>query len=272
MEALKAKEKAVKSVVLLGESGTGKSSIGNCLLGLDSTEGFKVSRGTNSCTKETRELPGCWVTNQKECAIIDTPGLNDSDNEDTEHIRRIVEFLRRREQVNSFLVVRNGHNPRMNHSFKSMLSTFELALGEHFWHNVILIVSSYDGFGDDPDEQLSIRRWKKRIQEIFPKSANAPLETVVLAPKMKDHVRFKDNVEQLWKLIAAMGSFECKDLSAVMTELDEKREKIRDLLKELARLKNLAETKVCFFHFFHCFSKISILHFISKSQDSVTAT
>ena len=108
MEAIKAKEKAVKSIVVQGESGTGKSSIGNCLLGLDSTEGFKVSRGTNSCTKETRELSESWVTNWEECAIIDTPGLNDSDNEDTEHIRKIIEFLRRRGEVNSFLVVRNG--------------------------------------------------------------------------------------------------------------------------------------------------------------------
>ena len=243
LEATKAKETSVQRVVLLGESGTGKSSIGNCLLGLNSSEGFRVSRETDSCTKEAKEILGTWVTTGTECAIIDTPGLNDSNNEDTKHIRGIVEFLRHRERVNSFLVFRNGHNPRMNHSFKSMLSTFELTFGENFWRHVIIVVSAHGGYGDDPDQQLSIERWKKRIKEIFPKSANAPLETVVLDAKMKDRDRFQVNAEKLWKLVSAMESFECRDLTAVMTELDEKREMIKDLLEELATLKSLAGTQ-----------------------------
>ena len=44
---------------------------------------------------------------------IDTPGLKDSNNEDTEHIRSKVEFFRIREQVNCFLVVKNGNQPGM---------------------------------------------------------------------------------------------------------------------------------------------------------------
>ena len=52
--------------------------------------------------------------------IIDTSGLNESDNEDTEHIRGMVEFLRRRGWVHNFLIVPNGHHPRMNHSFKGL--------------------------------------------------------------------------------------------------------------------------------------------------------
>ena len=143
LEELKAKNKAVKTIVLLGESGTGKSSIGNCLFGLNSTAGFKVSRAADSCTKETKEILGTWVTNGSECAIIDTPGLNDPNNEDTEHIKGIVEFLRRRGWVNSFLVVRNSQNPRMHHSFKSMLAAFELIFGKDFWHHVIIVVSSH---------------------------------------------------------------------------------------------------------------------------------
>ena len=154
IEVIKAKEKAVKIVVLLGESGVGKSSVGNRLLGLNSSEGFIVSRETDSCTKKTSKRSSLWITNGTQCAIIDTPGLNDSNNEDTEHIRGIVEFLRHRGWVTSFLLVRSGHNPRMNHSFKSMLSTFELTFGEDFWQNVIIIVSSHSGYPDDPDEKM----------------------------------------------------------------------------------------------------------------------
>ena len=255
LERIEVKEKSVKISVLLGESGVGKSSIGNCLLGLDSTTGFKESSGADSCTKSGKEISGFWITNGSKCTIIDTPGLNDSDNKDTEHIRGIVEFLRLRERVNGFLVVRNGH-PRMNHSFKSMLSTFELTFGEEFWHHVIIVVS-HSSYCDDPYERLNIDDWKKRINDLFPKSANAPLETVVLDAKKTDHVRFKDNADNLWKLISATESFECRDLTAVKTELDQKNAMIKDLVEELARLKSLSGIEVI--HCEDCLSPTSYI-------------
>ena len=245
-EVIREKERAVKILVLLGESGVGKSSIGNRLLGLDSSEGFTVSRDTDSCTKKTSEQSGFWITNGTQCVIIDTPGLNDSNNEDTEHIRGIVEFLRYKGWVNTFLLVRNGHNPRMNHSFKSMLSTFELTFGEDFWHNVIIVVSSHSGYGEDPDEQFGIERWKRGIRDLFQKSAKAPLNTVILDVKTKDPVRFKDNAEKLWKLVSVMESFQCKDMQAVMTELDEKNATIEALNQKLARFESLFGKKVTF--------------------------
>ena len=50
LEEIKAKEKSVKVIVLLGESGVGKSTIGNSLLNIDSSSGFKVSYSASSCT------------------------------------------------------------------------------------------------------------------------------------------------------------------------------------------------------------------------------
>ena len=98
-----------------------------------------------------------------------------------------------------------------------------------------------------------MKRWKKRINDIFAKSAKAPLETVVLDVKTEDPVRFKDNAEELWKLVSAMEGFECKDLTAVKTELDKKNEMVNNLLEEVERLKKLAGIKVRFACFQHCF-------------------
>ena len=259
LERIKAKEKALKIIVLLGESGAGKSSLGNCLLALDSATGFKESNKTESCTKKTSELSGFWVTNGNECGIIDTPGLNDSDNDDTEHIRGIVEFLRDRGLVNNFLIVRNGHHPRMNHSFKSMLSTFELTFGEDFWHHVIIVVS-HTGYSNDPDEKVVVGRWKKRINDLFPKSAEAPLDTVVLDAKKTDHLRFRNDAERLWELVSATKSFECKELKAVKTELDEVKAMNKDLQQQLATLRDLTGMKVRQFQIL-MFKEVICCHF-----------
>ena len=83
----------------------------------------------------------------------------------------------------------------------------------------------------------SIARWKTRINEIFPQSRNAPLETVVLDTKKEIPLRFKDNADKLWKLISGTRSFECKDITAVKTELDQVKE-------ENERLKRLISIQV----------------------------
>ena len=74
LDEIKARENAVKVVVLLGESGVGKSSIGNCLLSLYSVEGFAMSRMMDSCTETTSERSVALITNRAKCAIIDTIG------------------------------------------------------------------------------------------------------------------------------------------------------------------------------------------------------
>ena len=51
LQGITVKEKVFKAIVLLGESGAGKSSLGNCLLGRDFDTGFEES--SDSCTKKT---------------------------------------------------------------------------------------------------------------------------------------------------------------------------------------------------------------------------
>ena len=248
LEVIIEEEKAVKVVVLLGESGVGKSSIANGLLGLSPSEGFIVSGHVDSCTKVTSEKTGFWVSNGAQCIVIDTPGLNDSDNQDTAIIKGMVDFLRRRGRVNGFLIVRNAYNPRMNHSFKSMLTTFELTFGEQFWHNVIIVVSSHGNM--DSEDHSGAEGWKRGVRELCPKSAEAHLETVVLDVKTKDPAIFKNSAQKVWKLLSDMESFECKDLSAVMTELDQKNAKLNEVLEELARLRSIVGEKVVIFFVF----------------------
>merc|ERR550532_2228670 len=229
-----------KRVVLLGESGSGKSSIGNCLLSLKSGSGFEESYRTKSCTKETTEIQGKRIQNGTEqtFTIVDTPGMNDSNNNDQENIGNIVEFLHNREYVNSFLLVRNGKNCRMHHSFKSMLSRFELSFGKEFWQNVVIGISHID-YTEEEELRMGIEEWKQEMNSTFPASKEAPLETVVLNIKKKNEEAFKDNVKRFWELAFGMKRFNCKNVSTVKSENYDKEDRIKQLEMENKQLQML---------------------------------
>ena len=62
----------VPRIVLLGTTGAGKSSLGNCLLG---DRRFRVSSDPRSCTEEPSEVErGFWFGDGEEFELIDTPG------------------------------------------------------------------------------------------------------------------------------------------------------------------------------------------------------
>ena len=118
-----------------------KLSLANALLCLEPNEVFKESLRPESYTATTAEQTGAWLGTGSLCMIIDTPGMNDSQGRDLDHVKHILETLKKGRWVNTFLVVRKGDNLRMDGPFKSMLTMFEMVFGESFWRHVVMSIS-----------------------------------------------------------------------------------------------------------------------------------
>lgn len=92
--------------MVLGATGTGKSTQANAIFG---QEVFKTSSTLASCTTKTdikiAPIKMCEdhkFKGQNLLKIVDTPGLQDSENRDTVHVKDMVDSIKALKYVNQF--------------------------------------------------------------------------------------------------------------------------------------------------------------------------
>ena len=72
------------TIVFIGKTGVGKSSLANAIIG--QKDSFTVSGSINSCTYKTSYAIGKLIGTLTEIRIVDTPGLSD-------HLGRDADFI-----------------------------------------------------------------------------------------------------------------------------------------------------------------------------------
>lgn len=170
-----------KKILVVGKTGSGKSSLCNVLAGDNwNGEKFKVDGGANSCTQKTQFTNGELFGDGEKVTVIDSVGFDDPDNKDVQIIGEMVDQLNNNcDFINLFVIVIRG-NERVEMSLKTILSVFEGMFGQDFWKQAVVCFTRIRMRKTDIENRLESNQNKSdddmakdfltKIQKSFPSS------------------------------------------------------------------------------------------------------
>ena len=127
-------------VVVLGNTGVGKSSFLNMLAGQENA--FKVGDGAMSETALTSAKNFRFLGRHDgvELRLIDTQGLSDSggDAKDMQHIKNMVESIKKEEYIDLFIICFDGPSPRFSSYAQSTVTLFRQIFPDFLQHTVLV--------------------------------------------------------------------------------------------------------------------------------------
>lgn len=158
----------ISSIIVLGETGTGKSSFCNNLC---IEPKCVVGEGLNSETERVQGIRCEGIYN--DIFIIDTPGLNDSNGseQDAQNINTMNEYIRKNPRIKGIIILLKFTDNRITGSVKDSLKAFaDMFPMNEFWSHVIFILSHF--YANTPEEkerrkEKLLRNYKKEIREIM---------------------------------------------------------------------------------------------------------
>lgn len=124
------------SIVVIGEAGDGKSTLCNTLSG--KIDAFKESDQPECETKVTHGIFGNF--DKFKTFIVDTPGVGDPNNSDSEHLVKMIKYVKENPQISVVLLVFNSAHPRFGVNQRRLLELFySMAPGTQIHQHLAII-------------------------------------------------------------------------------------------------------------------------------------
>ena len=172
-------------IVLLGQTGSGKSQLCNFIYQDKNNEKFAVSHGLDSQTK----LPQTEIFNRKindnqyNIELIDSAGCSDSEGDDEENFKSLIEKLKEKKTIHLFMFVFNFTNRVDNNTknyIKFIANTFTPI--EFFNHLVIIFTNYKENPTPKEEEKKNIKT--NQIIDVIKKTIGIAGEGINSIPKV----------------------------------------------------------------------------------------
>jgi len=153
------KEAEHEIAILLGQTGGGKSSIGNTLMG---KKVFSESSHLKSETDRLQIANGKFFGNGSPVSAIDTPGFLDSENRSANFMKDIIAIIKNfpKDKLKLVIITLPLGETRANATYKTTIDEIELLLGPQFLDHTIFVTTCENLVADKNLAQQRKDEWK----------------------------------------------------------------------------------------------------------------
>ena len=141
---------ATVKILMLGETGSGKSTLSNYIAG---EKYFEESSSHSSCTQDISCKIAKKGSRYENVLLIDTPGILDSGGKDQENMSKIIETLKKNhaDGIKGILLLINVNNVRINDAVQKSLYIYcnMFPLVNFFEHLGIVFTHTYENFDEE---------------------------------------------------------------------------------------------------------------------------
>eukprot|EP00092_Neocalanus_flemingeri_P014024 GFUD01015130.1.p1 GENE.GFUD01015130.1~~GFUD01015130.1.p1 ORF type:complete len:354 (+),score=94.12 GFUD01015130.1:128-1189(+) len=252
-------------IVILGPAGSGKSRLGNSLLGrsknfantVDGKECFEIGTFGEDGRGKTSDVcahKGHFLneTSRPKITVIDTPGFGMMKEEEEETITKVVEALRDEvKYVDAFAIVLKSTTNRESRALQNIIDIYVTIFGPAFMKNVILVASfwSYSDKQQIYDSDLTEESWLAQQKQLFKNLKGVDeLKAVYFNPNYysKDEnqaKRFETEMTALYQFAEDAEPFHCKDIVIALDEISQLEKEVEELRIKAANADRFLQMK-----------------------------